>query len=47
MCLYVRFAFRKRVQSSQNDLTREAMLTAPDPLWVADITYIRLAEEFV
>ena len=29
------------------DLTREAMLTAPDHVWVADITYIRLAEEFV
>ena len=29
------------------DLTREAMLTAPDHIWVADITYIRLAEEFV
>src|ERR1700735_3514889 len=28
------------------DLTREAMLTAPDHVWVADITYIRLAEEF-
>src|SRR6202451_3356611 len=28
-------------------LTREAMLTAPDHVWVADITYIRLAEEFV
>jgi putative transposase len=29
------------------DLTREAMLTAPDHVWVADITYIRLAEEFI
>ena len=29
------------------DLTREAMLTAPDRIWVADITYIRLREDFV
>jgi putative transposase len=29
------------------DLTREAMLTAPDHIWVADITYIRLREDFV
>jgi hypothetical protein len=56
MCLYVRFAFRKRVQSFskrsdardlQTDLRREAILTAPDHIWVADITYIRLPEEFV
>ncbi|MFZ0205958.1 MAG: hypothetical protein WAL59_07550 [Roseiarcus sp.] len=31
----------------QTDLRREAILTAPDHIWVADITYIRLAEEFV
>jgi transposase InsO family protein len=29
------------------DLTREAMLTALDRIWVADITYIRLREDFV
>jgi putative transposase len=29
------------------DLTREIMLGAPDRIWVADITYIRLREEFV
>ena len=29
------------------DLTREEMLTAPDHVWVADITYIRLLEDFV
>ena len=29
------------------DLTNDAMLTAPDHVWVADITYIRLREEFV
>ena len=29
------------------DLTREEMLTALDHVWVADITYIRLAEDFV
>ena len=29
------------------DLTREAMLSAPDHVWVADITYIRLREDFV
>ena len=28
------------------DLTREAMLTAPDHVSIADITYIRLKEEF-
>jgi putative transposase len=29
------------------DLTHEAMLGAPDRIWVADITYIRLREAFV
>jgi len=29
------------------DLTRDIMLTAPDHIWVADITYIRLRETFV
>jgi len=29
------------------DLTREEMLSAPDHVWVADITYIRLLEDFV
>ena len=29
------------------DLTRQEMMTAPDHVWVADITYIRLAEDFV
>jgi hypothetical protein len=29
------------------DLTREEMLTALDHVWVADITYVRLAEDFV
>jgi putative transposase len=32
---------------TMGDLTREAMLDAPDRIWVADITYIRLREAFV
>jgi hypothetical protein len=31
----------------QTDLRREAILTAPDHILVADITYIRLPDEFV
>jgi hypothetical protein len=38
---------RSDAQDLQTDLRREAILTAPDHIWVADIAYIRLAEEFV
>jgi hypothetical protein len=47
MCLYVRFAFRKRIKHAKRSDAGDAMLTAPDQIWVADIAYIRLAEEFV
>src|SRR5277367_4442348 len=42
-----KLAKRSDAQDLQTDLKREAMLTAPDHIWVADITYIRLAQEFV
>jgi hypothetical protein len=47
MCLYVRFAFRKRIKPAKRSDGGGAILTAPDQIWVADIAYIRLAEEFV
>jgi hypothetical protein len=40
-------AKRSDAQDLQTDLRREAILTAPDHIWVADITHIRLPEEFV
>jgi hypothetical protein len=42
-----KLAKRFDARDLQTDLKREAMLTAPDHIWVADITYIRLAEELV
>jgi hypothetical protein len=42
-----KLAKRFDARDLQTDLKREAMLTAPDHIWVADITYIRLPEEFV
>src|SRR5580658_3273276 len=42
-----KLAKRFDARDLQTDLKREAMPTAPDHIWVADITYIRLAEELV
>src|SRR5271154_5433851 len=42
-----KLAKRSDAQDLQTDLRREAILTAPDHIWVADITYIRLPHEFV
>jgi hypothetical protein len=42
-----KLAKRFDARDLQTDLKREAMLTAPDHIWVADISYIRLPEEFV
>ena len=33
--------------STSPNLARDMILTAPDQLWRADITYIRLRDEFV
>ena len=40
-------AKRSDAQDLQTDLRRETILTAPDHIWVADITYIGMPEEFV
>jgi hypothetical protein len=40
-------AKRSDARDLQTDPKHEAMLTAPNHIWVADITYIRLAEELV
>jgi hypothetical protein len=40
-------AKRSDAQDLQTDLRRETILTAPDHIWVADITCIRLPDEFV
>jgi hypothetical protein len=42
-----KLAKRFDARDLQTDLKREAFLTAPDHIWVVDITYIRLEEEFV